>query len=88
MYIDHDGHMINYENQMARPNADKHIDTVTEFQLNMVQYLRKENSSPPVQFDKLSKQIQFYTQYRFSEEDIVKISEGVVYCTKKFINFY
>lgn len=42
---------------MARPNADKHIDTVTEFQLNMVQYLRKENSSPPVQFDKLSKQI-------------------------------
>ncbi len=88
MFIDHDGHMINYENEQARPNADKYFDIATEFQLNMIQYLRKENSSPPVQFDKLIKQVSFFTQYSFSEEDIVKISEGIIYCTKKFIDFY
>lgn len=56
-FIDHEGHMIDNNNQQARPNIDKYMEIVSEFQLNMIQYLRKESSSMPVEFDKLCKQL-------------------------------
>lgn len=50
VYIDHDGHMVDISQELARVNADKYMDVVADFHLNMIQFLRKENSSLPAEF--------------------------------------
>lgn len=44
--------MIDSNNEDAKPNAEKYVDIVSEFHLNLIQYIRKENSSLPSQFEK------------------------------------
>lgn len=73
---------------MARGNAEKYMDVVSEFHLNMIQFLRKENSSMPIEFEKLIKQVSFFTKYKYRDEELIGIMEGIIYCTKKFIDFY
>ena len=46
-FIDHDGNMPDINNQLARGNVEKYLDKVTNFQLGIIMYLRKEYSSLP-----------------------------------------
>lgn len=87
VFIDHDGHMLDEKNREAVGNLNRYMEKVTEFQLQVIMFLRKEGHYPEC-FKKLIGQFAFFTQYEFSTEDIRLICEGIVYCTSRFLDLF
>lgn len=88
VFIDHGGNMADIEDRIAAENIEKYMQKATELQLNMIMYLRKETSTLPSEFEKLAKQIQFFTKYTLTQDQIILICEGLVYGTQNFIRLY
>jgi hypothetical protein len=61
------------------------MSKVTQFHLSLINMIRDEDSPIPAELLKLSQNIEFYTKYELSKEKLIKIGEGIVYVTSKFI---
>ena len=87
MYIDHEGYLLDLKNSIAAANFEKYMVKANDFLVKTLRALSEEKEMPE-EFEKLQKQIEFYSHYHLSDYDLRTISQGIIYIVKKFLEIY
>jgi hypothetical protein len=87
VYIDHSGYLLDLKNPLAAKNFENYMVRVADFLVKLIRSISEEKSLPE-EFDKLTKQFEFYSHYSLTDFDLRTISHGIIYIIKKFLELF
>lgn len=84
VFIDHSGYLLDLKNPIAAQNFENYMSRACDFLVKLVRAISEEKPMPE-EFDKLKKQIEFYSHYVLNDLDLRTIAHGIIYLIKKFL---